>query len=99
MGESIWKEDHIKNLGRFILTFSIIVSIFTTFISFDNGRLGNGSLSNTIIFSLTCIFLILSGVSMRTKYPEYYRYQIIGATILLSTVLIVDIIPRIIYLN
>lgn len=87
-----------KNLGRFILAFSIIVSIFTTFISFDNGRLGNGSLSSAIAFSLTCIFLILSGVRMKTKYPEYYRYQVIGAIILLLMVLIIDIIPRVIYL-
>lgn len=87
-----------KNIGRLILAFSIIVSIFTTFISFDNGRLGNGSLSSTIAFSLTCIFLILSGVRMKTKYPEYYRYQVIGATTLLLMVLIIDIIPRVIYL-
>ncbi len=92
-----------KNLGRFILAFSIIASVFMAFISFRNGdfkeNLSNESLFSTLIFSLTCIVLILSGVSMKTKYPKYYRYQIIGATILLLTVLIVDIIPRVIYLN
>lgn len=91
-----------KNLGRFILAFSIIFSIFMAFISFRNGdfkeNLSNGSLSSTLIFSLTCIVLILSGMSMKTKYPEYYRYQVIGATTLLLTVLIIDIIPRVIYL-
>ncbi|WP_286908515.1 hypothetical protein [Clostridium sp. UBA1652] len=90
-----------KNLGRLILAFSIIASVFIVFISFRNGdfkeNLSNGSFS-TLIFSLTCIFLILSGVRMKTKYPEYYIYQVIGAIILLLTVLIVDIIPRIIYL-
>lgn len=87
-----------KNLGRSILAFSIMFSTFMVFISFRNGNLGNENLFSTISFSLTCILLILSGVSMKTKYPEYYRYQIIGAIILLSTVLIVDIIPRVIYL-
>ena len=91
-----------KNLGRFILAFSIIASVFMVFISFRNGdfkeNLSNGSLFSTLIFSLTCIVLILSGVSMKTKYPEYYRFQVIGAIILLLMVLIVDVIPRVIYL-
>jgi heme/copper-type cytochrome/quinol oxidase subunit 3 len=87
-----------KNLGRFILAFSIMFSTFMVFISFRNGNLGNENLFSTISFSLTCIVLILSGVSMKTKYPKYYRYQIIGATILLLTVLIIDVIPRVIYL-
>ncbi len=91
-----------KNIGRFILAFSIIASVFMVFISFRNGdfkeNLSNGSLFSTLIFSLTCIVLILSGVSMKTKYPEYYIYQVIGAIILLLMVLIIDIIPRVIYL-
>ncbi|SHI65553.1 hypothetical protein [Clostridium intestinale] len=91
-----------KNIGRFILAFSIIYSIFMAFISFRNGdfkeNLSNGSLFSTLIFSLTCIVLILSGLRMKIKYPDYYLYQVIGAIILLLMVLIVDVIPRVIYL-
>lgn len=92
-----------KNLGKFILAFSIIASLVIVFLSFRGGgfiaNLSNGSFSNTLMFSIVCILAILGGIGMKNKYPEYYKYQIISGIILLSTSLIFDIIPRIIYLT
>jgi hypothetical protein len=92
-----------KNSGKFLLAFSTIGSLIIVFLSFKDGNfianLNNGSFFRTLLFSITCILLILGGVGMKNKYPEYYKYQIVSGVILLSVSLIIDIIPRIIYLN
>lgn len=92
-----------KNLGKFLLAFSIISSAIVIFLSFRNGNfivnLSNSSFFRTLLFSITCILLILSGIRMKNRRPEYYKYQIISGIILLSISLIFDIIPRIIYLT
>lgn len=92
-----------KNLGRFLLIFSIIASLIVIYISFSNGsfieNLEKGNFFRTLIFSITCILIILGGISMKNKYPEYYKYQVISGVILLATTIIFDIIPRLIYLT
>lgn len=90
-----------KNLGRSLLVFSIIGSLITFLLSFSGEsfveNLAKGSFSITLMFSIMCILLILGGISMKNRHPEYYKYQIISGIILLITSLIFDIIPRIIY--
>ena len=92
-----------KNLGRFLLIFSIIASLIVIYISFSNGsfivNLGKGIFLRTLFFSITCILIILGGISMKNKHPEYYKYQVISGVILLATTIIFDIIPRLIYLT
>lgn len=97
------KQKSYKNQGKFLLVFSIITSLIIFFISFSGENflenLIKGSFSRTLLFIITCILLILGGISMKNRYPEYYKYQIISGIILLSTTLIFDIIPRAIYLT
>ncbi|MDU2670858.1 MAG: hypothetical protein E7C49_02500 [Clostridium sp.] len=91
-----------KNLGKFLLSFSIIASLILVFVSFRGGNfIGNltsGSISRAVPFSLTCILLILGGISMKRKYPEYYKYQVVSGVLLLATAWMFDFIPRIMYL-
>ncbi len=91
-----------KNLGKFLLSFSIIASLILVFLSFRGGNfVGNiisGDFSRVLLFSITCILLILGGISMKRKYPEYYKYQVVSGVLLLATTWIFDFIPRIMYL-
>lgn len=95
-------EKSYKNIGKFLLSFSIISSLIIIFLKFKDGNfienLNNVSMSNSIMFTSTCILLIFSGFIMKNRYPHYYKYQISSAVILLATTLLFDIIPRIIYL-
>ncbi len=97
------KQKSYENLGKFLLAFSIISSVIVIFLSFRNGNfisnLRNSSFFRTVLFSITCIIIILGGIGTKNKHPEYYKYQIISGIILLSISLIFDIIPRIIYLT
>lgn len=92
-----------KKLGKFLLCFSIIGSLIIVFLSFKSGNfienLNNNSFSFSLLTVLTFIFIIIGGFSLKNKFPEYYKYQIISGIILLSTTLIFDIIPKIIYLT
>lgn len=91
-----------NNLGKFLLSFSIIASLILVFLSFRGGNfVGNtmsGGFSSALLFCITCILLILGGISMKRKYPEYYKYQVVSGVLLLATTLIVNIISRIMYL-
>lgn len=91
-----------KNLGKFLLSFSIIASLILVFLSFRGGNfignITNISISRAVLFSVTCIMLILGGISMKRKYPEYYKYQVVSGVLLLATTWIFDFIPRIMYL-
>lgn len=97
------EEKSYKNLGKFLLAFSIISSLIIVFLSLRDGNfivnLNNGSFFRSVLFSITCILVILGRIAMKNKYPEYYKYQIVSGVILLSLSLIFDIIPRIIHLT
>ena len=101
-GEFMEKISYNK-LGKFLLVFSIICSLIVTFLSFSGGNfiesLNNSSLSSSILRSITFTLVIFSGLNLKKKLPEYYKYQIISGAILLVTSLAIDIIPRIIYLT
>lgn len=92
-----------NKLGKFILSFSIICSLLIIFLSFRGGNfienLNNNSFSSSLLSMLAFILITIDGFASKKKYPEYYKYQIAGGIILLSTSLIFDIIPRIIYLT
>lgn len=95
------KEKSYKTQGKILLFFSIICSIGIIFLSFSgNGfliNLTNSTFLNSIFACITFILCIFSGIQLKTKAPFYYKYQILSGVILLSTILIFDIIPRIIY--
>lgn len=97
------KDKSYNILGRLLKIFSIITSMISIFLSFRGGRftenLRNNSFSISLNFTIVCILFIISGFRIKKKYPKYYKYQIISGTILLITVLLLDIIPRIIYLT
>lgn len=92
-----------NKLGKFILSFSIIGSLFIVFLSFRSGNfienLNNNSFSSLLLSMITFILITIGGFTLKKKYPEYYKYQIASGIILLSTSLIFEIIPRIILLN
>lgn len=91
------------NLGKLLLTFSIICSLLIVFLSFGSRNfiedLNNTSISSSILRSITFTFAIFSGFTLKNKLPKYYKYQVISGVILLVTSLATDIIPRIIYLT
>ena len=101
-GEAMGQKSY-KRLGKFILCFSSIGSLIILFLSFKGGNfignLSNNSFSSSLLRVITFILIIIGGFSLKKKCPEYYKYQIISGIILLLTVLIVEIIPRIIYLT
>lgn len=92
-----------NKLGKFILCFSIISSIFIILLSFRGGNfienLNNNNFLSSLLSMLTFILITIGGFTLKKKYPEYYKYQIVSGLILLLTILIFDIIPRIINLT
>ena len=98
------KNKSYNTLGKFMLCFSIIASLLVVFLSF---RCGNGyfieNLNNSTFFSsllsiISSILITIAGFAQKKRYPEYYKYQVASGIIFLSTCLIFDIIPKIIFL-
>ncbi|EGT5475387.1 hypothetical protein [Clostridioides difficile] len=93
------KKKSYNKLGKFIVCF-IISSLFIVFLSFIGGNfmdnLRDNSFSSSLLSMINFILIIIGGFSLKKKYPEYCKYQIVSGIILLLTSLIFDIIPRII---
>ena len=90
-----------KGLGILLVVFSIISVGIIAFLTFGNGDLienvRSSSVSSTVLFCLISILVILGGIKMKNKYPDYYKYQIISGGILLVGIIVLDIIPRIMH--
>lgn len=90
-----------ETTGKFLLCFSILVSLFLIIITFTNDsfiqNLPSKDFSISLWTFLGWILCIIGGFSLKNKYPKYYKYQVLSGVILLATLFICDIIPRLIY--
>ena len=101
-GDNMQQKTYAKH-GKCLFYFSIVASLVVIYFTYFTGdfieNLSSSNFIATLVFCVANVLLIISGLKMREKYPEYYKYQVKSASVLLMTAIVFDIIPRIIFIS
>ena len=85
------KEKTYKTCGKILLLFTTISCVIYLFCEFNN--INSTPTSNSFLHTLVINFIIiLGGLSLKNKYPNYYIYQVCSGLLILITSLICLII-------
>lgn len=87
-----------NKIGILLFICSSLIAAAGVYFSFSGegfiANLNNVDPKSSYTMAIVCLFALFYGVKIKKIYPDYYKYQIISSVILLMTVLVTDIIPR-----